>query len=379
MKYRDFGVKGQKLKVRCGRSSPRDAWKPLAPADLVATAPRRSARDAVRSGTLATQPGTVAGVPNVWGEAKPLQPNKNQQIKFGCPKTRKIVKISIYRGWIPVLTPYLVSIGLPATRERSILKESKAMTPNARFTEFITDVTPSATTNTRSASAHNSVRDALTADDTYKGDVIRTFLGGSYKRKTAVRPVTKNGDKERPDVDIYVVVKGSTSFFSSDHTTPDALIEALFSALNRNRTALGITKIKRNRCSIAISTEKADMDVSPLLERDDDGYYRIGNRETGEWYLTEPEEHTNWSAGVNADAGMRFNPMVKMNKWSRREFPTKHKHPKSIALEALVAKHMSRTDNTISSHGVARWLVTNRIWMCDFELQCRNLDQLWLK
>jgi len=215
------------------------------------------------------------------------------------------------------------------------------MTPNARFNEFITDITPSVTTNARSQSAHTSVRDALTTDETYKDKVIRTFLGGSYKRKTAIRPVTKNGDTERPDVDIYVVVEGSTW-----SKTPGDLIEDLYAALHRNRHALGITKIKRNRnrCSIAISTSKADMDVSPLLERDSNGYYRIGNRNTGEWYLTEPEEHTTWSAGINADAGMRFNSMVKMVKWSRREYPTKSKHPKSIALEALVAKHMSRTE-----------------------------------
>ena len=215
------------------------------------------------------------------------------------------------------------------------------MTPNARFTDFIKDITPSSTTNSRSASAHASVRKTLAGDDDYKGEVIRTFLGGSYKRKTAIRPVTKNGDTERPDVDIYVVVRGSTSFFSSDRTTPEELVEDLYSALSRNRKDLGITKISRNRCSVAISTDKADMDVSPLLERDDDGYYRIGNRKTGEWYLTEPEEHTTWSAKVNSDAGMRFNPMVKMMKWSRREYPTKSKHPKSIALEALTAEHMS--------------------------------------
>ena len=213
------------------------------------------------------------------------------------------------------------------------------MTPNARFNEFITDITPSPTTNTRSALAHNAVRDALTSDEIYKDDVVRTFLGGSYKRKTAIRPVTNSGDTERPDVDIYVVVNGMA--WSS---SPEDLISALYSALNRNRGALGITKIKRNRCSIAISTAKADMDVSPLLERESDGYYRIGNRNTGEWYRTEPEAHTTWSAGVNSDAAMRFNPMVKILKWSRREFPTKNKHPKSIALEALVAKHMSRTE-----------------------------------
>lgn len=104
--------------------------------------------------------------------------------------------------------------------------------------------------------------------------------------------------------------------------------EALFSALNHNRTELGITKIKRNRCSIAISTKKADMDVSPLLERNEDVYHRIGNRIKDEWYLTEPETHTAWSAKINSNAGMRFNPMVKMVKWSRREYPTKK--PKSI-------------------------------------------------
>jgi hypothetical protein len=219
------------------------------------------------------------------------------------------------------------------------------MTPNARFNEFIKDITPSATTNARSVSAHTSVRDAICDDSEYKDEVLRTFLGGSYKRKTAIRPVKKGDDTERPDIDIYVVVQGSTSVTSSDYKTPEDLIEDLYSALNRKRKTLRINKITRNRCSIAISTNNADMDVSPLLERDSDGYYRIGNRDLDEWYLTEPEEHTTWSAKVNSEAGMRFNPMVKLVKWSRREFPTKNKHPKSIALEALVAEHMDRIES----------------------------------
>lgn len=210
------------------------------------------------------------------------------------------------------------------------------MTPNARFTDFIADITPSETTNSQSSSSHMAIRDALEADEIYNTSVIRTFLGGSYKRKTAIRPV-KNGSKtERPDVDIYIVVDGSTW-----STTPEDLIEELFSALHRNRDDLNITRLKRNRCSIAISTNKADMDISPLLERDSSGFYRIGNRTSGEWYETDPEGHTTWSAQVNKDATGRFNPMVKMMKWSRRESPTKNKHPKSIALEALVAEHMS--------------------------------------
>ncbi len=209
------------------------------------------------------------------------------------------------------------------------------MTPNSRFTEFISDITPSETTDSRSSSAHNSLRDTLVSDSEYGPEIIRTFLGGSYKRKTAIRPVTSNGDTERPDVDIYVVVRDTTWT-----ATPSELIEDLFSALERNRRSLNITRLKRNRCSISISTNKADMDISPLIDRGSDGYFRIGNRIAGEWYSTDPEGHTTWSAQVNKNASMRFNPMVKMVKWNRREFPTKFRHPKSIALEALVALHM---------------------------------------
>jgi len=119
------------------------------------------------------------------------------------------------------------------------------MTPNARFNEFIKDITPSPTTNSRSSSAHTNLRKAILKDEDYKDDIITTFLGGSYRRNTAIRPVTKDGDTERPDVDMYVVVKGSRWF-----TSPEDLIENLYGALHRNRDNLNITKLKRNRCSM---------------------------------------------------------------------------------------------------------------------------------
>lgn len=239
------------------------------------------------------------------------------------------------------------------------------MTPNARFNEFIVDINPSTTTNARSKSAHTSIRDALSADDAYKGNVIRDFLGGSYKRQTAIRPETKDGDTERPDVDIYVVVEGSPWT-----TTPEKLIDDLFNALGRNRKQLHITRLNRNRCSIAISTNSADMDISPLLERQPEGYYRIGNRKTGEWYATDPEEHSNWSATQNEIYLGRFKPTVKLLKWARRENPTRNKHPKSFALEAIVADHLPAGeshygkivhgvfDGFVESHAASRLLGT---------------------
>ena len=209
------------------------------------------------------------------------------------------------------------------------------MTPNTQFNELIKDINPSSTTISRSSAAHTAVRDAIWADDDYKGNLIIDFLGGSYKRQTSIRPQIKNGDTERPDVDIYVVVKGAP--WTAE---PSELIDDLYGALNRARSALNITSITRNRCSIAISTNKADMDVSPLLDRQSDGLYRIGNTKTGEWFKTDPVEHSAWSSRQNETFAGRFKPTVKMVKWARRVNPTKHRHPKSFSLEAIVAQHM---------------------------------------
>ena len=218
--------------------------------------------------------------------------------------------------------------------------KDSTMTPNARFTEFIADINPSPTTTARSSAAHDSVRSALWADRKYSDDLIRDFLGGSYRRQTAIRPMTKDGDTERPDVDIYVVVRGEPWT-----TTPVTLIDDLYAALDRNRSALHIVRLAQNRCSVSIATNSADMDVSPLLERQPDGYYRIGNRHKNEWYATDPEAHINWSSEVNSTYAGRLKPTVKMIKWARRENPTQNKHPKSFPLEVIVADHMCAAED----------------------------------
>jgi predicted nucleotidyltransferase len=213
------------------------------------------------------------------------------------------------------------------------------MTPNARFNDFIKDITPSSTTVSNCQSAHKDVRTALLKDDLFKDKIKRIFLGGSYKRSTAIRPRMKNGSTERPDVDLYVVVDGSPIF-----SEPSELMDELYSALNRARKSLKITSIKRNRCSIALSMNKADLDVSILLDRQGDNRYRIGNRNSGEWYKTDPEEHTIWSADQNKRFSGRLNPMTRMVKWARRHNKTVSRHPKSFALEAFVANNMSETE-----------------------------------
>ena len=214
------------------------------------------------------------------------------------------------------------------------------MTPYARFHEFVSIITPSKTTDERSVRAHTIVRETLKKDKIFGPTINSTFLGGSYRRKTAIRPVSKEGNTERPDVDIYVVVKDS-----QETITPKELVQNLHGALLRHQGELNIREIRLNRCSITISTNLADMDISPLLDRDFGGLFQIANRETNEWYPTDPIEHIEWSDRANKRTDGRFNSVVKLCKWTRREFPTNDKHPKSIALEALVEKHMHPTLN----------------------------------
>ena len=213
------------------------------------------------------------------------------------------------------------------------------MTPNSRFSEFLHDIEPSDTTKTNSVGAHSNVRDALLSDHQFGPRVRRIILGGSYMRDTAIRPRQKNGSLNRPDVDLYVVVD-----VPPYATTPSAEVDALYAALHRARQTLGITNLKRNRVSLSVSMNRADLDVSVLIERQLDGLYRIGNRETGEWYKTDPEAHTLWSSQQNSRFSGRFKPMTKLVKWARRENPTRYKHPKSFAIEGFLAVYLEEAE-----------------------------------
>ncbi len=70
-----------------------------------------------------------------------------------------------------------------------------------QFKEFMASIRPTDPQKENWRSSSTILRNRLKADDDLKGIVVSTFLQGSVRRSTAVRPL---GDK-RPDVDIVVV------------------------------------------------------------------------------------------------------------------------------------------------------------------------------
>ncbi len=106
------------------------------------------------------------------------------------------------------------------------------MTPNARFTEFLVDIEPSATTKSNASTAHTKLRSILRQDTAFAPLHKNIFLSGSYKRDTAIRPRVKNGDAHRPDIDIIVLTNHSI------YSSPEKAVNDVFNVLTRVRTAV---------------------------------------------------------------------------------------------------------------------------------------------
>lgn len=204
------------------------------------------------------------------------------------------------------------------------------MTPNARFIEFLADIEPSSTTKSNASAAHRKLRATLSKDATFSPLHRHTFLSGSYKRDTAIRPQVKNGNAQRPDVDIIVV---TTHGICDD---PVEVVDSIHAALTRH-----YTPTNRQARSVSVSSSLADMDVVPLIDPTDDGTYYIADRLQRQWLRTNPPGHTAWTTRVNNAVGGRFKRLVKLFKWWRRENRTVGKRPKGFVLEVLAANNMS--------------------------------------
>jgi len=204
------------------------------------------------------------------------------------------------------------------------------MITQKQFTDFLHDIEPSPTTKSYASSAHRALRKFLRKHSVFGKVHVDTFLSGSYKRDTAIRPATKEGEEERPDVDIIVV----TGHALSDE--PKDVLDLLYQTLKEQ-----YDDIRKQARSVRISTASADMDAVPIIAPQGlEGTLYIPDRKLDQWLVTNPPQHTAWTTEVNEASGGRFKPLVKLMKWWRRENPTIGKKPKGFVIECIVAECM---------------------------------------
>ena len=87
---------------------------------------------------------------------------------------------------------------------------------NSYFNDFLSNIRLTSSQKEDLKRGHKTLRDRLNTDDELKDIIISTFLQGSYRRSTAVRPL--NG--KRADVDVIVVAN-----LDRNEITPQQTIE----------------------------------------------------------------------------------------------------------------------------------------------------------
>ena len=199
-----------------------------------------------------------------------------------------------------------------------------------QFTNFLQDIEPSATTKGYAKSGHEALRDYIEKHESYQNYHVRSFLTGSYKRNTAIRPKSSADEIERPDVDIIVVTNHTLS------DSPKVAVKLLYDCIKEK-----YSDIRPQTRSVGITTKTVDIDVVPLIAPYGmESTLYIPDRKQEKWLITNPPDHTAWTTKVNGECDGRFKPLVKLMKWWRRENPTIAKKPKGFMIECITAECM---------------------------------------
>lgn len=241
------------------------------------------------------------------------------------------------------------------------------------FTDFLKEIRLTDAQTSELKQAHTTLRDRLLKDEDLSKYIETTFLQGSYKRATAVRP--KNGN--RSDVDVVVVTK-----FDKDEYDPEQVLGVFEPFLKKFYDG----KYRPQGRSWGIEMSKVDLDIVPtsaasiaesgilknqMIISDDDIYnlseemlldtnsfswktqYRsffdsaseeqwrkeplfIPDREAMEWDKTHPLEQIRWTQEKNKNCNGHYVNVVKCIKWWRKEKYPDVKHPKSYPLEHFI-------------------------------------------
>ena len=238
------------------------------------------------------------------------------------------------------------------------------------FKDFLSNIRLSDNQVNDLKTGHTTLRKRLEEDETLSKIIVSTFLQGSYRRSTAVKP--KNGNKS--DVDVIVVTKLKTEEY-----TPEEALNLFVPFLDRHYK----NKYRIQGRSIGISLSYVDLDVvptsapsesetgilqdkaiiseytiedfqqnlltKPLFESvynifcksDSDPQWKsepllIPDREAEEWEKTHPLEQIRWTVEKNKNCNTHFINVVKALKWWRKTQYPNMKHPKSYPLEHFI-------------------------------------------
>lgn len=265
------------------------------------------------------------------------------------------------------------------------------------FKEFLSNIRLTANQRDDLIKGHTTLRERLAADTDLNSITVSTFLQGSYRRSTAIRP--KND--QRADVDVIVVTtlsesqntpaqamdrfkpfldthyKGKwqqqgrsfgieLSYVDLDLVVTSAPSEAQMESLLKSAAVTDFRELEdvvdwRLHPSWLALSDRHRMDASVMLKEAASqpewaiNPLRIPDRDAGRWESTHPLEQIRWTREKNKATTGNFVNVVKALKWWKLEQHETPKHPKGFPFERIIGECCPDGVGTVAE-GVTRTL-----------------------
>ncbi|HFN0786002.1 TPA: hypothetical protein ACHB2C_005814 [Klebsiella variicola subsp. variicola] len=283
---------------------------------------------------------------------------------------------------------------------------------NPQFNEFLKSVRPTEVQKEDWKNGARTLRDRLNADNDLKDIVVATFLQGSIRRSTAIRP---SGEK-RPDVDIVVVTsldyndlspeeamdrfrpfleqhykgkwrpQGRSFGITLSYVDLDLVITALpmdeasrrtMKALYQSQSVLTVNSLEEE------STWRLNSNWRPmtllsnaqLLEDAPQEEWKphpllLPDREAGKWGRTHPLAQIQWTAEKNRVCNGHYINLVRAIKWWRQEHVDDlPNYPKGYPLEHMIGQLLNDRTPTMAE-GVVQVLESfKNTWWLNYTLE----------
>lgn len=264
------------------------------------------------------------------------------------------------------------------------------------FNSFLADIRPTASHISDFITGHQTLKKRLLADERLSPIIVSTFLQGSYRRATAVRP---KGDK-RADVDLVVVTK-----LKREEYTPQEAMNLFVPFLNKHYEGkwefqgrsmgiglsyvdldLVITSAPSEAETVALKSASVTTEDTPEtvddwrlvpsyvsfaerslpgaawrveMARKEDEWklspLHIPDREAEQWDETHPLAQIRWTWDKNKSCNKHYVNVVKAIKWWRRVNHQTPKYPKGYPVEHIIGQCCPDGINSVAE-GVTRTL-----------------------
>ena len=158
------------------------------------------------------------------------------------------------------------------------------------FADFLQSISPSPAERQEYQRRHQELRERLLAEDDLKDLIVTTFLQGSYRRATLLRP----GPNEHADVDVVTVTR-----MAKEDTTPEGAMRAFVPFLNRYYR----DKYKFQGRSIGITLDHVDLDLVVTSAPSESQLGILQSTGVSDFASLEEAQVWSWERVLNGDAG----------------------------------------------------------------------------